>query len=267
MEVLPPELQLIIAKKIAASSTRGLLPFRASAKLHQRLSKNPVVLRAVSEDCLRFLSSLRLTRDKRHSCNNLLSLAMHYITLSERLQCFINFTLNLPMIQSVLRNTQNAGSDEATYFLIMLKALTSEGFDRDRVLSLFHDLFTRQRLAHCRSVISIDGLLFDLGQHELRSMPPGLDYKFICLSDGACAMSNRIRNSHLRSPGEDKDYDMINICCHTPIFDLRTHIHTAQFFSYPEYSLAFRKKIRQKGILKYLIFVSIPTPLLTFLFS
>jgi len=55
MEILPPELQLVIAKKIAASSTRELLTFWASAKLHRRLSENLVVLRAVSEDCLRLL--------------------------------------------------------------------------------------------------------------------------------------------------------------------------------------------------------------------
>jgi len=119
---------------------------------------------------------------------------------------------NLPMIQSVLRNAQNAGSDEATYFLIMLKVLVSEGFDRDWILSLFHDLFTRHRFAHYRSVINADRLLFNWGQLELRSMPPGLDYKFICLYDGACTTSDRIHNSHLPSPGANEDYDMINIC-------------------------------------------------------
>jgi len=60
--------------------------------------------------------------------------------------------------------------------------------------------------------MSAEGLLFDWGQLELRFMPPGLDYKFTSLSDGACAMSNRIHNSHLPSPGAEGDYDMINIC-------------------------------------------------------
>jgi len=55
MEILSPELQLVIVKKIAASSTRELLTFRASAKLHQRLSENPEVVKAVSEDCLGLL--------------------------------------------------------------------------------------------------------------------------------------------------------------------------------------------------------------------
>ena len=55
MEVLPSELQLIIANKITTSSIRELLTFRASAKFHRRLSENHVVLRAVLEDCLRFL--------------------------------------------------------------------------------------------------------------------------------------------------------------------------------------------------------------------
>jgi len=33
-------------------------------------------------------------------------------------------------------------------------------------------------------------------------MPPGLAYMFTCPSEGACALSNRIRN----------DYDMVDIC-------------------------------------------------------
>jgi len=106
---------------------------------------------------------------------------------------------DLPRIQFVLSSARRARSDEAMYFLIMLKVLASEGFDRDRVLCLFHDLFTRQRLAHCRSVISADDLLFDWGQLKLRFMPPGLEYKFTCLSNGTCAISNRILNSHLPS--------------------------------------------------------------------
>ena len=53
--------------------------------------------------------------------------------------------------------------------------------------------------------------------------------------------------------------------CYTPIFDLRTYIHTP---SDPVYSLVFQRKIRHKGILKYLIFVPIPAHLLVFfLFS
>jgi len=43
-------------------------------------------------------------------------------------------------------------------------------------------------------------------------MPPGLDYMFTCLSEGACALRNRIRNAHLPSPGADDDYDIVNIC-------------------------------------------------------
>jgi hypothetical protein len=109
----------------------------------------------------------------------------------------------------------------------MLKVLASEGFDRDMVLSPFHDLFTRQRLAHCRSVISVDGLLFDYGQLELRFMPPGLHYKFTCLSDEDCAMSNRIRNFHLPSPGAYEDYDIINI-----YLSCRLHIELAWFLGH-----------------------------------
>jgi len=74
---------------------------------------------------------------------------------------------------------------------------------------------------------------FDWGQLELRLMPLGLDYMFTCLSEGACALSNRIRNAHLPSPGADDDYDIVNICLfcrldvqitwfleHFPFFDL-----------------------------------------------
>ena len=44
--------------------------------------------------------------------------------------------------------------------------------------------------------------------------------------------------------------------CHTPIFDLRPYIHIP---SDPEYYLTFQSKIRQRGILKYLLFVPIRT--------
>ena len=44
--------------------------------------------------------------------------------------------------------------------------------------------------------------------------------------------------------------------CHTPILDLTPYIHTP---SDPEYYLTFQRKIRQRGILKYLIFVPIRT--------
>ena len=112
----------------------------------------------------------------------------------------------------MLRNACFAGSDEVVYFSIMLKVLVSEGFDRDRVLSDFDDLFVRQRLARCRDAISADGFLFNWEQLELRLMPPGLAYKFTCPSEGACALSNRIHNAHLPPPGTDDDYDMVKIC-------------------------------------------------------
>lgn len=140
---------------------------------------------------------------------------------------------NLPRIRFVLRNAFFAESDEATYFLIMLRVLASEGFNRDDILFLFNELFVRQRLAHCRDVISADGLLFDWSQHELRLMPPHLLYRFTCPSDGACVLSNTIRNAHLPSLGADENYDMVNICLtcrldvelawfleHFPFFDL-----------------------------------------------
>jgi len=44
-----------MAKKIAALSIRDLISFRASAKLHRRLSEDVEVLRDVSDDCLRLL--------------------------------------------------------------------------------------------------------------------------------------------------------------------------------------------------------------------
>jgi len=51
-----------------------------------------------------------------------------------------------------------------------------------------------------------------------------------------------------------------NKYCHTPIFDLTSYIHTP---SDPEYSLTFQRKIRQKGILKYIMFGSESDPLLS----
>jgi len=212
MDTLQRELQLIIAKKIAASSTRDLLTFLASAKLYQTLSENPMVLRVVSEYCLCLLV-LPSPNARQRMFMQQLTLIGHALYCVVRAAQMLHLPHhNLPRIQSVLSSSRFVESDEATYFLIMLKVLASKVFDRDMVLSIFHDLFARQRLAHCRSVISVDDLLFDWGQLKLRLMPPGLDYKFICLSDGACAMSNRILNSHFPPPGADDDYDMNNIC-------------------------------------------------------
>jgi len=56
MEVFPLELQLFIAKKIAASRSRGLLSIRASTPLHRQLSEDVKVLRAVFVDCLHLLT-------------------------------------------------------------------------------------------------------------------------------------------------------------------------------------------------------------------
>jgi hypothetical protein len=78
---------------------------------------------------------------------------------------------SLPRIRFALDRAYFVESDEATYFLIMLGVLASEGFDRDGILSIFNDLFVRQRLAHCRDVISADDFLFDWNQLELRSIP------------------------------------------------------------------------------------------------
>jgi len=161
MEVLPSELQLIIAKKIAASSIRELLTFWASVKLHRILSENHVVLRKVSEDCLCLLALPSPNSGQRKFMQQLILSGHGIYCVVRAAQMLHQPHPNLPRIQSILRNAKNVGSDEVTYFLIMLKVLASEGFDRDRVLSLFHDLFTRECLAHCRSVINADGLLFD----------------------------------------------------------------------------------------------------------
>ena len=171
-----------------------------------------MVLRAVSEDCLHLLElpSPNAGQGKFMLQLTLIGHALHCVVRAAQMRQQLH--PDLPRIQSVISSAQREESDEATYFLIMLKVLASKGFDRDEVASLFHDLFTRQRLGHCKSVINVDGLLFDWGQLELRFMPQSLHYKLTCLSDGVCAMSNRIRNSHLPSPGADEDYDMINIC-------------------------------------------------------
>jgi len=56
MEIFPLELQLFIAKKIAASRSIGLLSFRASTTLHRQLSEDAEVLRTISADCLHLLT-------------------------------------------------------------------------------------------------------------------------------------------------------------------------------------------------------------------
>jgi len=119
---------------------------------------------------------------------------------------------NLPKIWLVLSSAYFAEFDEATYFMIMLRVLASDGFNKNEILSLFDDLFVWHSLANCRDVISADDFLFDWGQVELWLIAPSLVYRFTCPSDGVCTLSNRIRNAHLPSSGADEDYDMVNIC-------------------------------------------------------
>ena len=56
MEVFPLELQLFIAKKVVASSSRELLSFRGSATFHRQLSEDAEVLMTVFVDCLHLLT-------------------------------------------------------------------------------------------------------------------------------------------------------------------------------------------------------------------
>jgi len=120
---------------------------------------------------------------------------------------------NLQMIQLVLRNALLARSDEAVYFLLMLRVLATWGFDRNRALSVFRGLFFRQRLARCRDAINAGDLFgWDQLAFGLRLMPPNLVQQFTWLANGACAQSNRIHNLYLPSPSADDDYDMVDIC-------------------------------------------------------
>lgn len=56
MEAFLLELQLFIAQKIAASSSRELLSFRASTTLNLQLSEDAEVLRDAYTDCLHLLT-------------------------------------------------------------------------------------------------------------------------------------------------------------------------------------------------------------------
>jgi len=208
MEVFPLELQLFIAKKIAASSSKGLLSFRASTLFHRQLSEDIEVLRAVSVDCLHLLT-IYAPKFGQHKFMRQLTLSSHvHFCVARAAQVLHQPHLDLPMSRFVLGNAYFAESDEATYFLITLRVLASEGFNREGILSIFNDLFFRQRLARYRDIISADGFLFDWNNLELRSKPPGLVYRFTCDSEGISALSNKIHNAHLSSPGADEDYDM-----------------------------------------------------------
>jgi len=104
MEVLPSELQPIIAKKIAASSTRELITFRASAKLHRRLPENPVVLRAVSEDCLRLLVLPSPNAGQNKFMQQLTPSGHALYCVVRAAQMLHQPHPNVPRIQSVLKN-------------------------------------------------------------------------------------------------------------------------------------------------------------------
>jgi len=212
MEVFPLELQILIAKKIAASSVRDLISFRASAKLHQRLSEDVEVLRAVFDDCLHLIFLPSPNAGQRRLMQQLTLGGHAHYCVDRAAQLLPRARPKLQMIQLVLRNALLARSDETVYFLLMLRVLSTRVFDRNRALSVFRDLFVRQCLAHCRNVISACDLFsWDQLAFGLRLVPPGLVHRFTCLANGACAQSNRFHNLHLPSPGADNDYDMDTI--------------------------------------------------------
>jgi len=159
MEVFPLEIQLFIAKKIASSSMRGLLAFRASTTFHWQLSEDVEVLRAVSDDCVQLFALPSPNAGKKRFMQQLTMSghALYYVVrTAQLLHCSHP---NLPMIHLVLRNDSSARSDEAIYFSIMLKVLGSGGFDKENIMSDFEGLFIRQRLAHCRGNISAGDFL------------------------------------------------------------------------------------------------------------
>jgi len=92
----------------------------------------------VSEDYLRLLAFPSANTGQRKFIQQLTLNGHALYCVVRAAQMLYQPHPNLPRIQSVLRIAKNVGSDEASYFLIMLKVLAIEGFDRDRVLSLFH---------------------------------------------------------------------------------------------------------------------------------
>jgi len=188
------------------------MSFRASAKLHRRLSEDVEVLRDVSNDCLRLLLLPSPDAGKRRLMQQL-TINGHARYCVVRIARMLHQTQpNLQMIQFVLRNALRARSDEAAYFLPMLRVLAA-------------GVLTRTMLYPSSGIFSFDNVLLAVEMLLMLTAflvgstctcvafdAPGLVYRFTCLANGASAQSNRIRNLHFPSPGADDDYHMVNIC-------------------------------------------------------
>jgi len=117
---------ILITKKINASSVMGLMSFRASSQLHQRLSEDVGVLRAISYDCLRlFLLHSPIAEQRRLMQLLTLSGHAHYCVIGAA-RLLHHTQPDLQMIPLVLRNTLRARSNEAIYFLLMLRVFADD---------------------------------------------------------------------------------------------------------------------------------------------
>ena len=107
-------------------------------------------------------------------------------------------------IKLILKEPASHGSDRAKYFELMLKVLTRGGFSMEEILPVFKDLFDRKQLAeYGRTLMNFDDITFFWVFHWIRPLPPDLEYRFTCTSNGTCNGYGRRPNIFWPLPGAD----------------------------------------------------------------
>jgi len=183
MENLLEDILLAIIKKVTTFGHEDLLRFEMNSKYHKKLAHEGEVLRALPRNCLWYLTDHWPSEGK---CK-----FMQQISRSE---------------------AASHGSDVAKYFELMLKILASDSFSMEEVFPTFKDLFDRKQLAdYGRALMNVEGISFFWGFYWTRPLPPGLEYRFTCTSNGTCKGHGRRPNIFCPLPGDDEEYSTTNL--------------------------------------------------------
>ena len=105
------------------------------------------------------------------------------------------------------------GSDGAKYFELMLKILASDGFSMKEVFLVFKDIFDRKQLANCgRALMNVDGIPFFWGFYLIKPLPPCLECRFTCTSNGTSKGHGRRPNIFWPMLRDDDEYSTMDLC-------------------------------------------------------
>jgi len=122
MDFLSDDLLINITTRVAAHSMYDLFNFQRTNKRYATLYKDPIVSRAVFTDCIPLLTDLDLTPEKLAFMNRLWDHGNPMFCILRCSQHMLHATPNFGTIRWLLSNVEAAGSNNAKYFHLLIKA-------------------------------------------------------------------------------------------------------------------------------------------------